>query len=180
MHILSHTSWALPVWFFFHIPVKGFRVEWCTRRLFALVNSSSGARGMWDWLTYFRPQSSFSFSFSFYVHVVLSQSVRYQFISFKPHSIFIPGSFSYFKNVISINLLLWITFALMFYPWMLEEFVISTNANRSLHGLGTRKRILFFCKRHIVRQMFLIVGNFSGWEICIIRTDPIIAKAFWC
>ena len=71
-----------------------------------LVNSSSGARGMWDWLTYFRPQSSFSFSFSFYVHVVLSQSVRYQFISFKPHSIFTPGSFSYFKNVISINLLL--------------------------------------------------------------------------
>ena len=151
--------------FFFHIPVKGLRVEWCNRRLFVLVNSSSGARGMWDWLTYFRPQSSFSFSFSFYVHVVLSQSVRYQFISF---------------NVISINLLLWITFALMFYPWMLEEFVISTNANRSLHGLGTRKRILFFCKRHIVRQMFLIVGNFSGWEICIIRTDPIIAKAFWC
>ena len=69
-----------------------------------LVNSSSGARGMWDLLTYFRPQSSFSFSF--YVHVVLSQSVRYQFISFKPHSIFIPGSFSYFKNVISIILLL--------------------------------------------------------------------------
>ena len=67
-----------------------------------LVNSSSGARGMWDLLTYFRPQSSFSF----YVHVVLLQSVRYQFISFKPHSIFIPSSFSYFKNVISINLLL--------------------------------------------------------------------------
>ena len=59
-----------------------------------LVNSSSGARGMWDLLTYFRPQCSFSF----YVHVVLSQSVRYQFNSFKPHSIFIPDSFSYFKN----------------------------------------------------------------------------------
>ena len=69
-----------------------------------LVNSSSGARGMWDLLTYFR--FSFSFLFSFYVHVVLSQSVRHQFISFKPHSIFIPGSFSYFKNVISIKLLL--------------------------------------------------------------------------
>ena len=61
-----------------------------------------------------------------------------------------------------------------------EEFVISTNANRSSHGLGTRKRILFFCKRHLARQMFLIVGNSSGREICIIRTDQIIAKAFWC
>ena len=54
----------------------------------------------------FSPSVFVLFSFSFYVHVVLSQSVRYQFISFKPHSIFIPGSFSYFKNVISINLLL--------------------------------------------------------------------------
>ena len=44
-----------------------------------LVNSSSGAKGMWDLLTYFRPQSSFSF----YVHVVLSQSVRYKFESLK-------------------------------------------------------------------------------------------------
>ena len=67
-----------------------------------LVNSSSGARGMWDLLTYFRPQSSFSF----YVHVVLSQSVRYKFKSFKSHSIIIPCLFSYFRNATSINLLL--------------------------------------------------------------------------
>ena len=53
-----------------------------------LVNSSSGAKGMWDLLTYFRPQSSFSF----YVHVVLSQSVRYKFKSLKPYSIIIPYS----------------------------------------------------------------------------------------
>ena len=53
-----------------------------------LVNSSSGAKGMWDLLTYFRPQSSFSF----YVHVVLSQSVRYKFESLKPYSIIIPYS----------------------------------------------------------------------------------------
>ena len=45
--------------------------------------------------------------------------------------------------------------------------MISTNANRSSHGLGTRKRILFFCKRRLARQMFLIVGNSSGREICI-------------
>ena len=31
-----------------------------------------------------------------------------------------------------------------------------------------------------VRQIFLIVENFSGGEICIIRTDQIIAKVFWC
>ena len=72
------------------------------RRLFVLVNSSSGARGMWDLLTYFRPQSLFSF----YVHVVSSQSVRYKFKSFEPHSIIIPCSFSYFRNVTSINLLI--------------------------------------------------------------------------
>ena len=51
-----------------------------------LVNSSSGARGMQDLLTYFRPQSSFSF----YVHAVLLQSIRHKFKSFKPHSIIIP------------------------------------------------------------------------------------------
>ena len=53
-----------------------------------LVNSSSGARGMWDLLNFFRPQSSFSF----YVHVVLSQSVRYKFKPLKPYSIIIPYS----------------------------------------------------------------------------------------
>ena len=49
--------------------------------------------------------------------------------------------------------------------------MISTNVNRSLHGLGTRKRTLFFCKRHLIRQMSLIPGNISGPEICIIRTE---------
>ena len=48
-----------------------------------LVNSFSGARGMWVLLNLFRPQSSFLFLFFvflflFYVHVVY-QSVRYKF-----------------------------------------------------------------------------------------------------
>ena len=51
--------------------------------------------------------------------------------------------------------------------------------NRSSHGLGNRKRILFFCKRRIARKMFFIVGNFSGREICTFRTDLIIAEVFF-
>ena len=35
-----------------------------------LVNSFSGALGMWVLLNLFRPQSSFLFLFLFYVHVV--------------------------------------------------------------------------------------------------------------
>ena len=57
--------------------------------------------------------------------------------------------------------------------------MISTNVNRSSHGLGTRKWILFFCKRRLARQMFFIVGNFSGRVICTFRMDLIIAKAFF-
>ena len=67
--------------------------------------------------------------------------------------------------------------------------VLSLNV-RGIRDLNKRKSIftwtrnqkadIIFCKRHLVRQMFLIVGNFSGPEICIIRTDQIIAKAFWC
>jgi len=37
--------------------------------------------------------------------------------------------------------------------------VISTNANRSSHGLGTKKLILFFCKR-----FFCTPDVFDSWK----------------
>ena len=53
--------------------------------VFVLVNSSSGARGMWNLLNPFSP--------SIFVFVLclcsLSQSVRYKFKSLKPYSIII-------------------------------------------------------------------------------------------
>ena len=59
-----------------------------------LVNSFSGAIGMWVLLNLFRPQSSFLFLFFVFVlcSFSLSQSVRYKFKSLKPYSIIIPYS----------------------------------------------------------------------------------------
>ena len=59
-----------------------------------LVNSFSGAIGMWVLLNLFRPQSSFLLLFFVFVlrSCSLSQSVRYKFKSLKPYSIIIPYS----------------------------------------------------------------------------------------
>ena len=57
-----------------------------------LVNSFSGAIGMWVLLNLFRPQSSFLLLFFVLCSCSLSQSVRDKFKSLKPYSIIIPYS----------------------------------------------------------------------------------------
>ena len=67
--------------------------------------------------------------------------------------------------------------------------VLSLNV-RGIRDLNKRKSIFTWVRNQKADIIFLqetfstpdilIVGNFSGGEICIIRTDQIIAKVFWC